>query len=63
MHTSSLMAMVANANRRAKDAPTFEAADFNPFLEGGGRRSRGIPLNTDTLHGLKQCVPKRRTEK
>ena len=58
--TSGVMAMVANTMRTSKSDPVFDPADFHPFMEGPGRRSRGIPLNTDTLHGLKKLVPKGR---
>ena len=51
-HTSSLMALVANANRDPKRKPTpFKPADFNPYAL---RRSSGLPLTADTIGVLRQ---------
>ena len=54
-HTSSILAMIANASRDAKKKPTpFKPADFNPLAKA--RRRQGIRITADNVGLLKRLV-------
>ena len=50
VHTSSVLAMIANVNRDPKKTRAFRPDDFNPFA---ARSARGIPLTAGTIRAMK----------
>jgi len=52
-HTSSLMALIANAHRDPNKGRAFRPDDFNPYA---ARRKTGIPVRADSIGLLKQLV-------
>ena len=57
--TSTILAVLANANRDPKRRPyPWDADDFNPFAES--RPVRGIPFNKETSRMLAQAITGKR---
>jgi len=54
-HTSSLMAITNNVHA-IRDSQLKKPADFNPYM----KKSRGIPLDRESIHMLKQFARKGR---
>jgi len=54
-HTSSLMALIANAHRDPKKGRAFRPDDFNPYAPGPARAG-GIPIRADSIGLLKRLV-------
>ena len=52
-HTSSLMALIANAHRDPKKGRAFRPDDFNPYAP---KRKAGIPIRADSISLLKRLV-------
>ena len=49
-HTSSLMALIANATRDPKKGRSFRPDHFNPYVR---RRTMGVPITPDNIGLLK----------
>jgi len=61
-YTSSLLAMIANANRdHKKRSRPFEAGEFHPF-EKGKRRSAGMPVKAADIGLLKELFVTKKGE-
>jgi len=50
IHTSSLLALIANANRDPKKHRPFKPSDFDPYAN---KRQKGIPITKDNVAVLK----------
>jgi len=52
VHTSSLLALIANANRDPKKTRAFKPSDFDPYAKS--RRSDRIVINKDNIALLRK---------
>ena len=53
VHTSWLLALIANVNRDAKKTLAFKPADFNPYAP---RRRPGVRITKDNIRLLKSLL-------
>ena len=55
VHTSFVLAMLANVHRDPKKGRAMRPADFNPYADADARR-RGIPVTADNIEVLKRLM-------
>ena len=53
-HTSSILSLIANANRDPKKTRPFKPSDFNPF-ESGSSLKDAIAVDKSNIHILREA--------